>query len=62
MNQEGKNAIRVMALSHKRHSDRLKSAATASFAIGRKALKDSQFPDQVRKPDGYVLRRPIEWR
>ena len=30
--------------------------------IGRNVLSNSVFPDQVVKPDGFVLHRPAEWR
>jgi len=52
----------IVAFPPGRHSDRLRKAASAAFTIGTKALRDSQFPDEVRKHDGYVLRRPMEWR
>jgi uncharacterized LabA/DUF88 family protein len=45
-----------------RHSVRLAKAASASFQLGRKLLKDSQFPDEYKKPDGYVLKRPGTWK
>ncbi len=44
-----------------RRSDRLRRAASASFTVGRKVLKDSQMPDRVAKPDGFVLERPDRW-
>jgi len=34
----------------------------AMFTIGRKKIADSLFPDQIRKADGYILRRPDEWK
>ena len=45
-----------------RQSKRLESVASAYFRIGRKKLQDSQFPDALRKPDGFVLKRPPSWR
>ena len=45
-----------------RRSDRLRRAASASFTVGRKVLKDSQMPDKVVKRDGFVLERPDRWR
>lgn len=45
-----------------RQSKRLESVASAYFRIGRKKLQDSQFPDALRKPDGFVLKRPLSWR
>ena len=52
----------VVAFPPNRHSTGLKKAADAYFAIGRNALRDSQFPDTVVKPDGYPLSRPDRWR
>lgn len=52
----------VVAFPPCRHSKHLQQAANACFAIGRKKIADSLFPDEVQKPDGYVLRRPDKWR
>ena len=52
----------VAAFPPGRHSGGLRSAATASFTIGRDTLRDSQLPNTVTKPDGYVLTRPPSWR
>lgn len=52
----------IMVCPPDRHSKKLESVATASFSLGRKKLQDSQLPDNYRKPDGYVLMRPKEWR
>ncbi len=46
----------------RRRSDRLRRAASASFTVGRKVLKDSQMPDRVVKADGFALKRPARWR
>lgn len=51
----------IVASPPSRHSSQLADAATAAFSIGRKKLKDSQLPDEVVKPDGFVLRRPTQW-
>ena len=51
----------IVASPPSRHSSQLADAATAAFSIGRKKLKDSQLPNEVVKPDGFVLRRPIQW-
>lgn len=52
----------VAAFPSGRKSENLSSAATASFVIGRKRISDSQLPDEIAKPDGYILRRPERWR
>ncbi len=51
----------IIASPPKRHSAKLAGVANACFTIGRKKLHDSQFPDQVTKPDGFVLQRPASW-
>ena len=51
----------IVAFPPARHSSQLEHAATAAFTIGRKKLKDSQLPEEIVKPDGFVLRRPTEW-
>ena len=43
------------------HSKRLKIAATSYFTIGRKKLKDSQFPNEIKTASGFVLKRPQKW-
>jgi len=45
-----------------RSSVQLKRAANASFSIKTEVLERSLFPEEVTKPDGFVLRRPREWR
>ena len=52
----------VAAFPPNRRSVGLSAAATASLVIGRKRISDSQLPDEIAKPDGYVLRRPERWR
>ena len=52
----------VVALPPRRSSVRLRSAATASFTIGRGKLSSSQLPERVTKADGHVLTRPHQWR
>lgn len=44
-----------------RKSSELKKAASNTFDINRTLLRDSQFPEEVTKADGYVLRRPEKW-
>ena len=45
-----------------RSSAKLKRTAHAYFTIGETHLRNSMFPDEVKKPDGFVLKRPAEWR
>jgi len=44
-----------------RHNVSLQKIVSASFIIGRKKLLDSQLPDEIIKPDGFKLSRPIQW-
>ncbi len=52
----------VVAAPPDRRSQQLQSVANAYFTIGRKVIQDSQFPENVKKPDGFVLSRPASWR
>ena len=52
----------VVAFPPGRHSTQLQKSAHAYFTIGRRILSSSQFPDIVRKADGFELSRPVEWR
>jgi len=52
----------VVAFPPGRHSAQLQKSAHAYFTIGRRMLASSQFPDIVRKADGFELSRPVEWR
>jgi uncharacterized LabA/DUF88 family protein len=52
----------VIAFPPNRFSDRLRGAANSTLHIGRGVVAASQFPEQVAKPDGFVLRRPSKWR
>ena len=56
-----KNKRVVIAFPPARHSFALKEVAKASFTIGRKKLLCSNFPDEVKKSDGYILNRPGRW-
>ena len=52
----------IVAFPPKRHNISISKIAHGSFIIGRKKLKDSQLPDEIIKPDGYKLLRPVEWK
>ncbi len=52
----------VAAFPPGRFSANMKSAATAQFVIGRGKISQSQLPDQIAKPNGYVLHRPATWK
>ena len=51
----------VVAFPPSRASKLLRGVATASLSIGRDALRDSQLPERVVKPDGDVFTRPDTW-
>jgi uncharacterized LabA/DUF88 family protein len=54
---------RVVAVSPPaRHSSALQQVVHGHLYVGRDVLAKSLFPAEVVKPDGYVLRRPDEWR
>ena len=52
----------VVAFPPNRVSKALKGCAHGSLFIGRNTLAKCQFPREVVKPNGFVLRRPKEWR
>jgi uncharacterized LabA/DUF88 family protein len=51
----------VVVFPPARYSNALRSAANACLHLDRATLAQSVFPDQVVKPDGFVLQRPAEW-
>ncbi len=51
----------VVAFPPARASKELKKVADAYFTIGRANLAASQFPDGVKRSDGFVLHRPANW-
>lgn len=50
-----------VAFPPNRHNISVERAASGCMIIGRKKLKDSQFPEKVTKSTGFVLTRPAEW-
>lgn len=52
----------LVAFPPARYAQDLESAASASFTLVRTTFRDSQLPDTIIKPDGYVLERPDTWR
>ena len=50
----------VVALPPGRNSDELKSI-TSCFPIGRSHLAQSLLPNRIKRDDGFILERPIEW-
>jgi len=52
----------VVASPPGRYSTSLANSASSSFVIGRGRIAKSVFPEEVRKGDGYILRRPALWK
>ncbi len=46
----------------KRHNNSVAFVAKGSMVIGRKKLADSQFDKEITKKDGYILRKPDNWK
>ena len=60
-NQYPKKRV-VAAFPPNRASQVLRQTCTASFSIGRDALRDSQLPERVTNLAGHVMERPAGWR
>ena len=52
----------IIAFPPERVSKELRKVADAYFTLGRGVLHNSQFHDEVQKPNGIILRRPDTWR
>lgn len=52
----------IVAFPPGRFSITLSRVASAYVSIERNRLAQSQLPDQITKPGGFVLHRPTEWR
>ncbi|MBW7656585.1 hypothetical protein K1I42_04685 [Hydrogenophilus thermoluteolus] len=52
----------IVAFPPGRSSSDLKRFAHGYLTIGEDKLRASQLPEQLVKPDGYVLTRPATWR
>ena len=44
-----------------RFSSNLSRSADVQLSLGRGLLAKSQFPETVIKPDGFILKRPLQW-
>lgn len=51
----------IVAFPPARHSSELKRHANGHLTIGEDKLRASQLPEQITKPDGFVLHRPSTW-
>jgi uncharacterized LabA/DUF88 family protein len=52
----------IVAFPPDRFSFALKEVASASLTIGRKKIAESLFPDEIKKKNGFILKRPDRWR
>ena len=52
----------VVASPPGRYSASLVNSASSSFVIGRGKIAKSVFPEDLKKTDGYILRRPALWK
>ena len=51
----------IVAFPPGRKSNELSKASNGFLTIGEAHLRQSQFPNEVTRPDGYVLTRPAIW-
>jgi uncharacterized LabA/DUF88 family protein len=51
----------IVGFPPNRSSFVLTQLASAFINIGRRTFAKSVFPDEVAKPDGFILRKPHEW-
>lgn len=51
----------LVAFPPNRKSRLIKEAANETIDIGKDKLRDSQFPNPVTKPDGYLIPKPAIW-
>jgi uncharacterized LabA/DUF88 family protein len=51
----------VAAFPPDRFSHDLTTVSDAHFTIGRALFAKCQLPEQIQKPDGFILQRPQEW-
>ena len=61
INEHFKNKRVFVAFPPKRHNNSVAIVAKGSLTIGRKKLADSQFDTEVKKKDGYIIKKPKEW-
>jgi len=50
-----------VAFPPKRFNNSVDLVARGSLTIGRKRMVDCQFPSDIMKKDGYILRKPLGW-
>lgn len=53
--------VLVIGEPPRRRSAELRRTANTSFRISEETLRRAQLPESIKKPDGFVLRRPERW-
>jgi uncharacterized LabA/DUF88 family protein len=51
----------IVAFPPSRYSTDLQKTANASLYINRANLAQSRLPNNIKKADGFILQRPLEW-
>jgi uncharacterized LabA/DUF88 family protein len=51
-----------VAFPPKRFNNSVALVAKGSLIIGRKKILDCQFANEIKKKDGYILKKPTTWR
>lgn len=52
----------ILAFPPKRHNASMSLVSKGSFIICRKKLVDSQFDEEVISKNGFILRKPSNWK
>lgn len=52
----------IIVFPPERRSAKLESIANGKYLLSEQALRKSQFPEAVTKPNGYALYRPPDWK
>jgi uncharacterized LabA/DUF88 family protein len=52
----------VIVFPPERKPRTMRKAASAIVDIDKQLLSRSLLPDEIKKHDGYILKKPIEWR
>lgn len=52
----------IVAFPPNRANEDMKAVAHGSFTIGRAKLRGALLPERITKQDGYILKKPVEWK
>lgn len=61
VHQNFNNKVVSVFFPPNRHNNTVANAAKGSLIIGRKKLIDSQFDENIKKKDGFILHKPSDW-